>query len=82
MRDLWIDNGRGELCIRTDKMGIILRSKATKNYHNVHSNWSMFFYISNEPYRIYETFGDTYDGAKHRAEKMLQSMYHAIQEII
>lgn len=82
MRELWVDSGHGELSIRTDKMGIILRSKATKNYRNIHSNWSLFFYIERSPYRVFETFGDTYEGAMQRAETMLQSMYHAIQEII
>jgi hypothetical protein len=82
MRELWKDDGRGQISIRTDKMGVILRSKAIKNYRNVHSNWSLFFYLNRMPYRVYATFGDTYEGAIQRAEKMLQSMYYATQEII
>lgn len=85
MRDLWIDNGNGILTIETNTLRCQLASKARKNYRHTQSNWSLYFVVKGRygyMARIFDTFGDTMEGAMTRAETMMLEMFEAIQEII
>lgn len=85
MRERWVDDGNGLLSINTDTMYLRLWSKAYKNYHHVHSNWTFTCAIKGQygyVCRFHYDFGGTFDEALDRAETIVREMFQSIQEII
>jgi hypothetical protein len=85
MRDLWVDSGDGVLLIQTDTLYVRLISKASKNYHTAHSNWTLVFMRKGKygyAARFFYQFGGTIDEALERAEVILRETYESIDEIL
>ena len=85
MRDLWVDRGDGSLVIQTETLYIEIYGKARKNYHHVHSNWSMCFRVKGKygwAARFWDTFGGTINEAMTRAETIVTEMFESIKEIM
>ena len=85
MRERWIDHGNGMIEIETDTLTCRLRSRATKNYRHIESNWDLYFYIKGQfgyMCRTYCGFADTMEGAMNRAETMMREMFESIREIM
>lgn len=83
MRERWIDNGNGRFKLETDRIVVLLESKAHKNYRNTSSTWSLFVYLKNNyGIRFFQTFGCTMEEAFSKVESWLNELYDALDEII
>ncbi len=83
MRERWVDDGQGTLCIDTDKMHMQITSRSYRNYRTKSSTWSLYFYVKRRYIvRFWDTFGGTLEEAMQRAEEMMSVVYESIQEII
>lgn len=85
MRELWVDDGHGTLLIQTDSLYVRLHSYARKNYHTVHSNWSLTFGVKGKygyACRSYHQFGGTFNEALERAETIFQEMHAVLSEVL
>lgn len=85
MRKHWVDHGSGLFRLNTDTVYLTLNSRAPKNYHTIHSNWTLTCTIKGQygyACRFHYEFGGTIDEAFERAETILREMFKSIQELI
>lgn len=85
MRELLTDNGSGTLYVQTDKLHIRLYSKARKNYHTTHSNWTLYCAFRGQygyACTFHYEFGGTFDEALDRVETILLEIKETLLEIM
>lgn len=85
MRERWVDHGNGFLTIETNTVRVRLRSKASKNYRNAYSHWSLWFACKGQygyACAFSCDFGGTFNEALERVETIVREMFESIQELI